>query len=211
MKSDTQATIIVIAAIVVSAPRWAVALLAAEGFALPAAWLGWWVVMSALLNATMAIVEGLAFSYTFTAWRNQTDQRAKWLGVLMGASALVFVGVIAPYIAANVRQEALRETLAAPWASLAWAVCVALSTILIVVSVGYAQKAGRAAVSKPTVAQVERAEPTPTPQEAHTTQAGAYICRTCGESYATSQALAGHSRRHTTVKRNGHAKERIKL
>lgn len=143
MKSDTQATIIVIAAIVVSAPRWAVALLAAEGFALPADWLEWWVPVSAFLSLGMAIVEGLAFSFVFTAWRNmKKDDRKRNDGLLWMAlaSAAVFVAVLAPSIGANVRGVRLGAVLSSSFSLYTWASMVALSTIAIVVSVGFAQK-----------------------------------------------------------------------
>lgn len=39
--------------------------------------------------------------------------------------------------------------------------------------------------------------------------AAAYICRVCGESYASPQAYAGHMKSHAQVKRNGHEKEKV--
>lgn len=156
MKSDRQATIIVIAAIVVSAPRWAVALLAAEGFALPGDWLRWWIPVSAAMSVGMAVVEGLAFSYVFTAWRNmkakdrERNDMLLWLAL---GSAAVFVAVLAPSIGASVRGVRLGEILANSWGLFGWASMVALSTIAIVVSVGFAQKENNQA---PTDPEIER-------------------------------------------------------
>ena len=62
----SQPNAIKIAAVVTAAPRWMIALLVAEGFILPDAWLGWWIVVSAVLSLGMAVVEGMAFSYIFT-------------------------------------------------------------------------------------------------------------------------------------------------
>lgn len=121
-------------------PRWVGALLAAEGFNLPPEWLWWWLPLSAIFSAGMAITEGLAFAYVFNAWRVQKDKSADrllWLAVLSGA---VFVVVLAPFIAAQVRSVTLARMLADDWALWAWSVGVAASTIVIVASVGYAQK-----------------------------------------------------------------------
>lgn len=139
-ESDWKADLIKIAAIATAAPRWVGALLAAEGFSLPADWLTWWVPLSAVLSAGMAIVEGLAFAYVFEAWRNQSDKDGDKLFAFAIASALVFVGVLAPYIAASVKHVALSDILTNGYALAAWSVAVGFSTIAIVASVGYAQK-----------------------------------------------------------------------
>lgn len=129
-----------IAAVITAAPRWVVALLAAEGFALPAAWLGWWIVLSAFLSLGMAVVEGFAFSYMLTAWRNQRDKASNNIFWLALASAVVFILVITPSISANVRGVTVSEILAWDPVLHVWAALVALSTIVIVGGVGYAEK-----------------------------------------------------------------------
>lgn len=138
-----QADAIKVAAVVTAMPRWIGALLAAEGFAIPQDWLWIWVPASALFGAAMALVEGLAFAYVFNAWRNQTDKRSNrllWLALL---SAAIFVIVLAPYIAAQVRSDSLSAILANDFALYAWSAAVAASTIAIVASVGYAQRMPR--------------------------------------------------------------------
>jgi hypothetical protein len=174
MKTDWIALFIKVGAIATAAPRWVGALMAAEGFAVPAGWLPWWVPVSALLSAAMALVEGLAFSYVFEAWRNQTakDNKLFWFAA---SSALVFVGVLSPYIAASVRHAELSAILSNNWALGCWSVAVGLSTIMIVASVGYAQK--RKAQRAP--AEVS-AQPAPT------------FTHSCGRAFTSQQALAGH-------------------
>lgn len=140
MTDDRQAWIIKLAAVVTATPRWVAALLAAEGLAVPAAWT-WWLGMSALFSAGMALVEGLAFAYVFSAWRNQTDRRANNLLWLTLISAAIFIAVLSPYIAASVAGVRLAEILSTRLALLGWSAAVAASTIAIVVSVGYAQRA----------------------------------------------------------------------
>lgn len=189
MKTDTLAWVIKVSAIVTAAPRWIGALLAAEGFALPAEWLWWWVPVSAVLSACMAVVEGLAFAYVFEAWRNQTDSHSKDLLWFALISAVIFVVVLAPYIAASVTHVTLASVLAWTPALYAWSVCVGLSTIAIVASVGYAQK--RKAERKP--AQVYETVSTAPAQAA---QVKKYQCGQCPYEGASQQALAAHMRVH---------------
>lgn len=137
---DLTADIIKICAVITAMPRWVGALLAAEGIMIPEEWRGWWIVASAIFNAAMAVTEGLAFAYVFNAWRNQKDKNADRLLWLAIASGATFVIVLAPFIAAQVRSVTLAAMLSADWALWAWSASVAASTIIIVASVGYAQK-----------------------------------------------------------------------
>ena len=61
------------------------------------------------------------------------------MALMIGGSAMTFVIVLSPYIAANVSKLGMSKLLVGGWL-LAWSVAVALSTILIIASVGYAQK-----------------------------------------------------------------------
>lgn len=136
----SQPNAIKIAAVITAAPRWVIALLAAEGFILPDAWLGWWIIVSAVLSLGMAIVEGFAFSYIFNAWKAQKDKRADILLAIALFSALVFVGVMSPSISAGVRRVPLGLLLTEDWTLHLWSIAVSLSTITIVAGVGYAEK-----------------------------------------------------------------------
>lgn len=200
MKSDYTPSIIKVAAVITAAPRWVVALMAAEGLALPASWLPWWTVASAIMAAAMAVVEGVAFSYVFSAWRRSSGRASNILGALAFASAAVFVAVIAPYISASVRGVALSAILSADWALYTWAACVAASTIMIVASVGYAQKAQAPA-------QVERKPAqTPAPISAEPAETLSHVCGICGRGFDKQQALAAHQRVHAAARANGKVK-----
>jgi hypothetical protein len=87
----------------------------------------------------MALVEAGAFAYCLRAWRGMTGRSANVMALMIGASAVTFVVVLSPYIAANVSKHSMSALLTGGWL-LAWSVAVALSTILIIASVGYAQK-----------------------------------------------------------------------
>jgi hypothetical protein len=139
MNDERWATVIKVAAVAVAMPRWIGALLEAEGVPLPAEWRGWWVIFSAICAAGMALVEAGAFAYCLRAWRGMTGRSANILALMIGASAVTFVIVLSPYIAANVSKISMSKLLIDGWL-LAWSVAVALSTILIIASVGYAQK-----------------------------------------------------------------------
>ena len=139
MNDERWATVIKVAAVAVAAPRWIGALLEAEGVPLPAEWRGWWVIFSAVCAAGMALVEAGAFAYCLRSWRGMTGRSANVMALLIGASAVTFVVVLSPYIAANVSKVSMSRLLTGGWL-LAWSVAVALSTILIIASVGYAQK-----------------------------------------------------------------------
>jgi hypothetical protein len=137
MHDEQWATVIKIAAVAVAAPRWIGALLEAEGVPLPAEWRGWWVIFSAVCAAGMALVEADAFAYCLRSWRGMTGRSANVMALMIGASALTFVIVLSPYIAANVAKVTMSALLTG-WTLVVWS--VALSTILIIASVGYAQK-----------------------------------------------------------------------
>lgn len=139
MNEERQATLIKIAAVAVAAPRWIGALLEAEGVPLPAEWRAWWVIFSAVCAAGMALVEAGAFAFCLRSWRSMSGRSANIMAALISLSAVTFVVVLAPYIAANVSKQTM-SVLLTGWALLIWSVAVALSTILIIASVGYAQK-----------------------------------------------------------------------
>lgn len=136
----TTADAIKISAVVTATPRWVAALLASEGFAIPAAWLPWWVPVSATASAAMAVTEGFAFALIFSAWRAEKDPtRARNIVALAAVAFATFVATLAPQLFASVRGVQLTNALAADWALWLWSACVAASTVMIVASVGYAQ------------------------------------------------------------------------
>jgi hypothetical protein len=139
--SNWQSVTIITAAILTSMPRWIIALLAAEGITVPLEWLGTWQVVSAFLAACMAVVEGFAFAYIFRAWRTQTGRAADTLLYLAIGAAVAFVLTLSPSMAASVRGITMSEFVANDIVLLLWTTSLALSTILIVISVGYSEKA----------------------------------------------------------------------
>lgn len=140
MNTNKQSVIIITAAIFTSMPRWIISLLAGEGIIIPEDWKSMWIVISAILAAGMAVVEGFAFAFIFRAWRNQHGKAANTLLFLAVASAIAFVMVLSPSMAASVRGIPIGDFLVHNVALLLWTTSVALSTILIVISVGYSER-----------------------------------------------------------------------
>lgn len=193
-KRDWTALIITVCAVITAMPRWIGALLASEGFVVPEDWRAWWIVASAVFSAAMAITEGAAFAYVFNAWRVQKDKSADKLLWFAGISGVTFVVVLAPFIAAQVRSKTLAGMLSADWALWVWSCAVAASTIVIVASVGYAQKRTSGAPVRPerSTTKQEIAE-VPASQTQELAKAS-YKCADCGREYATVQALSAHKR-----------------
>lgn len=189
MQRDWTALIITVCAVITAMPRWIGALLASEGFAVPDNWRPWWIVASTIFNAAMAVTEGVAFAYVFNAWRNQKDKssdRLLWLSLVSG---LVFVIVLAPFVAAQTRASntPLAAMLSNDWMLWVWSSAVAASTIVIVASVGYAQKRTvKQTDSAPSVAKaiIEPAQET----------LSVYRCDGCEREFGTVQALSAHKR-----------------
>lgn len=197
------ANLIKIAAVTTAIPRWVVALLSAEGLIMPAAWHDWWIVFSALSAVGMAIVEGVAFAYVFNAWRNckQVGQGRILVG-LAAFSALLFVALLTPSIAANVRGLTLGAWITSDAALSAWSGIVAASTISIVASIGYAEKT-RQTTDVP-VRKTFADTPADTPpvqitlpdvqKLAAPAPNKSYQCATCGEAFEKSQQFSAHMR-----------------
>ena len=192
MNEEHWATVIKVVAVAVAAPRWIGALLEAEGVPLPGEWRGWWVIFSAVCAAGMALVEAGAFAYCLRSWRGMSGRVANVMALMIGGSAVTFVIVLSPYIAANVSKVGMSKLLVGGWL-LVWSVAVALTTILIIASVGYAQK--RPTTRTPDAERVGRATATTT------TTAGANGTRT-----DANEARPGTSREEfiTAWRANGH-------
>jgi hypothetical protein len=190
------ANIIKVAAVITAVPRWVIALLSAEGLIMPTAWHAWWIVFSALSAVGMAIVEGVAFAYVFNAWRNckQVGQ-SRILVVLAGFSAVLFVALLTPSIAASVRGLTLGAWIANNALLTLWAGVVSASTISIVASIGYAERTRQSSdipVRKAT-------------QASELATQSIFACERCDATFANRFALSAHARAH----KNGHIVEAI--
>jgi len=198
MKDDRQADIIKIAAIITAVPRWAGALMAADGVAVPIDWLDPWRYMAFIMSLAMAAVEGFAISFVFNRWRNQTDKRSALLLWLAVAMLVDFALILTPYIVANVTGAPLADVLGTSWLLWLWSAAVAASTGLVVGSVGYAQR------DKPAQSKSKAGKSQQTPAEA------GYTCDSCGLSYGSQAALNAHGPAKCAEKLASNGREPIK-
>lgn len=144
-RSDTVAVIIEVAIILAVIPRWIPALMMAEGLAIPSSWGTWWITVSAIFNAGMAITEAVAIAYVFNVLRDREGREARILLVLAVAMVATFVIVLAPFIAASVAQKTMEQVITSPGSNamaLFWGAAVVLSTGFTVMAVGIAQGGG---------------------------------------------------------------------
>lgn len=140
-KTGITSTIITIAAVITSAPRLVVAMMRSEGLNLPPSWMETWTIISIILSIGLAILEGLAFGVVFNAWRRERNKTRSVILILLAMfSALVFVGMVSPSVVASVKGVNI-EKIFDQWNILlwVWSICVSLSTISIVASVGYSE------------------------------------------------------------------------
>jgi len=154
MTNDKIPNIVKVSVVATAIPRWIVAMLAGEGLLIPPEWKHAWIVISAILAATMAVCEGIAFAYLFSAWKRSSGKPAKVMLGLSIATSLTFVGVLAPSMAASVREVTLNEYLHGETLLVLWTSCVALSTMLVVVSIGYAQKEDKSSSVDPELSKL---------------------------------------------------------
>lgn len=187
MEDTGKSKAIEVAVIITATPRVVAALLRSEGYEIPTDWLSWWVPVSAALAVAWAVVEALAFSFMFAAWRRQRDSRATRILWLAAIAAILFIIVLAPSVAASVKHQPLDEILSEPWALWLWSASVVASNIAIVAGVGYVRRDEPAHTARPASQSVVAAS-----QAA--TQSRTYTCP-CGWSASTTTAYAAHARR----------------
>lgn len=135
---DWESTGIIFSATLVSITRWMGANMAGEGFVILDEWMSWWVPVSALLSAAMAVVEAWAFGYIGSVYRLERNKKIKRTITVLTASALLFFGgALVPYVMSQVEGVGLWDVLASRWGSALWSISLTFSTISIVVATGY--------------------------------------------------------------------------
>ncbi len=131
-----------------AAPRWVTALVVADGAAFTWGDARAWAVLSAVLSVLFDGVETYAAAYIMRAWRQSKpgSQAERALFALWLVTLAVLVVVMTPPIYANTTHTAFDSLPNA--VLLAWSICVAASTFLVVGGVGYAEKTRTAKASE---------------------------------------------------------------
>lgn len=201
---DWTSDAIKVGAILTATPRIVVAMLRADGFEVPVAWVPYWIPISAVLSVGLAFLEGVAFAYLMSAYRTQRDKTARniiWMAVL---SAVLLVAVVSPSIAATIPDTSpLGRMLPSVPLRLLWSAAVVLASVTIVGSVGYSQRSRNEPASSD-VRQTARVVLANTP-EARTLDLQARpsgaplplpILCWCGAAFEKPTGLANHQRVH---------------
>lgn len=155
-----------IAAAVTAAPRWAIALMPADGAMFPWSSTPWFEIASGVLSLCFAVVEIWATSYIMQAWHEAqaegNDRLARNLRRLWVATLIVLAAALVPPMYANVMRVNVNTF--APGLLAAWLVCVAASTFLVIGGVGYADRAQPVASNTDTAATDTATETQDEPQ-----------------------------------------------
>lgn len=153
--------LIKILAALTAAPRWAIALMPADGAPFPWSQADWFVIVSGIMSLCFAVVEIWAASFIMRAWHEAQASNdtilARNLRRLWVTTLIVLAAALVPPMYANVIQANI-NTFAAP-VVLAWLICVAASTFLVIGGVGYADHNG---ISQPASEPIVTAQATPT-------------------------------------------------
>lgn len=162
-----------IAAAVTAAPRWAIALMPADGAMFPWSSTPWFEIASGVLSLCFAVVEIWATSFIMQAWHEAqadgNDRLARNLRRLWVATLIVLAAALVPPMYANVMRVNVNTF--APALLAAWLVCVAASTFLVIGGVGYADRAQPIASSTDTSATQNAIDPQAQPAETLNTPA----------------------------------------
>lgn len=134
--------LIKILAALTAAPRWAIALMPADGAMFPWSSAWWFEIASGLLSLAFAAVEIWATAFVMRAWNEAQDNgderlarnlRRLWVGTL-----IILAVTIVPPAYANVMRVNVNTF--SPLVIIPWLACVAASTFVVIGGVGYADR-----------------------------------------------------------------------
>lgn len=208
-KSHDYGQLLMWAAILVSAPRWAGAFIAADTHTIPPLVDAALQYVNLLSGVGMGLIEVLGTAYLLDAWgkmkrkktwnAKQVDQRWIILTVFVAGLFVLMPLILAPYMVARMNGAALAD-MGQDWFEYVWAVATVLSPAFIVGGVAVARD-GLVASSEPAKASLPAAEAKPKrekPAKQH------FICQQCEREFGSVQALNAHQRSHLApVQANG--------
>lgn len=205
------------AAIVVSAPRWAGAFIAADTHTIPPLVDAGLQYLNLVSGMGMGLIEVLGTAYLLDAWgrmkrkktwnAKQVDQRWLILTVFVAGLFVLMPLILAPYMVARMNGQALAE-MGHGWFEYVWAVAAVLSPAFIVGGVAVARDGlvGSGTAGTPATAQSGQ-EPARASTERKKPAKQAYLCQQCEKEFGSVQALNAHRRfcavRMPAVSRNG--------
>lgn len=139
--------IMIIMAIAVSLPRWAGAMMTADGIDIGQGWLAdTFTIANGLSGLGMAVLEVLAVGYIFSSLRDQTafekwrPNLKFWGSAIFGLLILALIPfILTPFMLSHLRAEELTVTLAGLNLELGWLLAVVVAPLLIVGGVAFSR------------------------------------------------------------------------
>lgn len=160
-KKPDYGQIMIFMAIAVGLPRWAGAMMTADGIDISVGWLSdVFTIANGLSGFGMAVLEVLAVGYIFASLREQTafegwrPNPKFWGSAVFGIAILALIPfILTPFMLSHLRAEELTITLAGLNLELGWLLAVVVAPLLIVGGVAFAR------------AGIMEIEDTPTPKK----------------------------------------------
>lgn len=145
-KKQDYGSLIIFMAIAVGLPRWAGAMMAADGIQI----IGWlsdvFKMAYGISGLGMAVLEVISIGYIFESIRSTNAFNGKipnlkfWGSVVFGLIILALIPLIlTPYMSAQINQQALTVVLADMGLSLTWLVAVVIAPLVIIGGVSFAR------------------------------------------------------------------------
>lgn len=208
---------LMVAAVLVSMPRWAGAFISADVETLPDVVSQGLNTLNVAAGLAMGFLEVAAAAFMLEAW-GKMKPKATWNAkgyshrwkVLTGFIIGLFVlmpFILAPYMVARMTGQTVAQVLHYTGLMYAWSVAVVLAPVFVIGGVAIARDTGQAASTepapKPAPKKESKPEPAPVPAPA------SFVCDDCKKPFGSVQALNAHQRfcagKLVKAGSNGHA------
>ena len=193
------------AAIIVSAPRWAGAFIAADTADIPPLVDGVLQYMNLISGMGMGLIEVLGTAYLLSAWGRMKPRKTwnakhidhRWLilTVFVVGLFLLMPLILSPYMVARMNGATVAAVMP-PWFEYVWAVAVVVSPAFIIGGVAVAQESGLSARLQPAKAGNGAADPAAKPAKKPKVAKPTFVCQQCHREFGSGQALNAHQRVH---------------
>jgi hypothetical protein len=209
-KGRDYSQLLILAALVVTLPRFSGAFIAADMTAIPDWVSGLLSIFMGISGLGMGFLDVLGVAYVFDGWRKampRNDQpwpyRYKILTGFVAALFVVGIGILAPFTVARMTDATMADTLPGFWRWL-WSVAVMASPYLLI---------GGIITGQSGIVTIRQDASNPEHNASITksiNQASLHVCKKCGASFGGLPELASHNRwqhpKEIAVHQNGNGK-----
>ena len=193
------------AAIIVSAPRWAGAFIAADTTDIPAYVDAGLQTINLLSGFGMGLIEVLGTAYLLSAWGRMKPRKTwnakhidhRWLilTVFVVGLFLLMPLILAPYMVARMNGTTIAAVMPS-WFEYVWAIAVVVSPAFIIGGVAVAQGSGLTARYQPAKAAGVGSSAGEKPAKKPAPAKKQFVCPHCQREFGSGQALNAHQRVH---------------